>query len=31
MGIALLFSLAVLAWNALREPIDAAEAELEPA
>ena len=26
MGIALLFSLAVLAWNALREPIDAAEA-----
>ena len=31
MGIALLFSLAVLAWNALREPIDAAEADLEPA
>jgi hypothetical protein len=31
MGIALLFSLAVLAWNAIREPLEAAEAELEPA
>ena len=31
MGIALLFSLAVLAWNAMRETLDTAEAELEPA
>jgi len=31
MGIALLFSLAVLAWNAVRETLDTAEAELEPA
>ena len=31
MGIALLFSLAVLAWTALREPLEAAEADLQPA
>jgi hypothetical protein len=31
MGIALLFSLAVLAWTALREPLEASEAELQPA
>ena len=31
MGIALLFSLAVLAWAALREPLEASETALEPA
>ena len=31
MGIALLFSLAVLAWTALREPLETSEAELQPA
>ncbi len=31
MGIALLFSLAILAWNAFREPLEASEAGLEPA
>ena len=30
MGIALLFSLAVLAWTALREPLETSEAELQP-
>jgi hypothetical protein len=31
MGVALLFSLAVLAWNAFREPLEASEADFEPA
>ena len=31
MGIALLASLAILAWTALREPLDATQADLEPA
>jgi hypothetical protein len=31
MGVVLLFSLAVLAWTALREPLATSEAELEPA
>ena len=31
MGIALLFSLAVLAWNAFREPLEASEADFDPA
>ncbi len=31
MGVVLLFSLAVLAWNAFREPLEASEADFEPA
>ena len=31
MGIALLISLAILAWTALREPLETSEADLEPA
>jgi hypothetical protein len=31
MGIVLLVSLAMLAWTAIREPLEASEAELEPA
>ena len=31
MGITLLFSLALLAWTAWREPLAAGEADLEPA
>ena len=31
MGIVLLISLAMLAWTAIREPLEASEAELEPA
>ena len=30
MGIALLISLAILAWTALREPLEVSEADLEP-
>jgi hypothetical protein len=31
MGIALLVSLAILAWSALREPLEASEADLNAA
>jgi hypothetical protein len=31
MGIALLISLAILAWSALREPLEASEADLNAA
>ena len=31
MGIALLISLGILAWSALREPLEASQADLDPA
>jgi hypothetical protein len=31
MGIALLISLAILAWSAIREPLEASEADLDTA